>query len=354
MMRSKRWSFSVACGVASLLALLTGTAFAEIQSRQFKVVGTWNNQSPFLAGEQPFWTKTLPQASGGKLTGQINSIVELGLKGWEVMRLTKLGVFDVAHGVYGYVASEEPALEGIDLGGVAKDFAQGRQIAKAYSAIVAKRFDEAFNAKHLMTYPFPSQMVFCSKPFEKLTDLKNKRVRVYSTTLGDFVEGLGGTSVTLTYAEVVPALQKGVADCAITGTMPAYQGKWHEVITHLLKIRVNMGLAFMAMSNKTWNKLNADTQALLLDQIGQLEDRMWAYSAAEDEEAFRCLSGSGDCPLGKPGNVIITEPTAADFAVRDKLLRDTVLKRWAARCSAECVAEWNATVAPIVGVKAEK
>jgi len=353
-MRVHGWLSGIVPVAMLALALATGPVKAEVQTAHFKVVGTWNNQSPFLAGEEPFWKETLPKASGGKLTAQINSIVELGLKGWEVMRLTKIGVFDVAHGVYGYVASEEPALEGIDLGGVAKDFEQGRQITAAYSAVVAKRFDEAFNAKHLMTYPFPSQMVFCSKPFEKLTDLKSKRVRVYSTTLGDFIEGLGGTSVTLTYAEVVPALQKGVADCAITGTMPAYQGKWHEVITHLLKIRVNMGLAFMAMSNKAWNALNADTQTLLRDQFKQLEEQMWAYSAAEDEQAFRCLSGKGDCPLGKPGNVIITEPTEADFKVRDQLLSETVLKRWAARCSAKCVAEWNATVAPIVGVKAEK
>jgi TRAP-type C4-dicarboxylate transport system substrate-binding protein len=353
-MRACGLLLSAALTAASTLGLLSNTAIAEIQQMKFKVVGTWNNQSPFLAGEQPFWEKELPEASGGKLTAQINSIVELGLKGWEVMRLTKLGVFDVAHGVYGYVASEEPALEGIDLGGVAQDFELGRKITRAYSGIVTRRFDEAFNAKYLATYPFPSQMVFCSKPFQKLTDLSGKRVRVYSTTLGDFIEGLGGTSVTLTYAEVVPALQKGVADCAITGTMPAYQGKWQEVITHLLNIRVNMGLAFAAISNKSWNALNADTQALLLDQMAKFEDKMWAYSAAEDEQAFACLSGKGNCPMGKPGAVIITEPAAADFEVRDKLLRDTVLKRWAARCSAECVVEWNATVAPIVGVKAEK
>lgn len=353
-MRMRGWSMGTAAGVVLAMGLAMSAAVAEVQTAHFKVVGTWNNQSPFLVGEEPFWTETLPKVSGGKLTAQINSIVELGLKGWEVMRLTKLGIFDVAHGVYGYVASEEPALEGVDLGGVAKDFEQGRQITKAYRPIIEKRFNDVFNAKYLMTYPFPSQMVFCSKPFEKLTDLNGKRVRVYSTTLGDFIEGLGGTSVTLTYAEVVPALQKGVADCAITGTMPAYQGKWHEVITHLLKIRVNMGLAFMAMSNKKWNTLNADTQALLVDQIKKLEEEMWAYSAAEDEQAFRCLSGKGECPLGKPGNVKITEPTASDFEVRDKLLKDTVLKRWAARCSAECVANWNETVAPIVGVKAEK
>ena len=43
-----------------------------------------------------------------------------------------------------------------------------------------------------------------------------------------------------------------------------------------------------------------------------------------------------------------------DFKERDRILRDNVLKKWAARCSAECVKNWNDTVAPIIGVKAVK
>ena len=38
----------------------------------------------------------------------------------------------------------------------------------------------------------------------------------------------------------------------------------------------------------------------------------------------------------------------------ERILRQSVLKRWAARCSEQCVAEWNEAVAPIVGIKAEK
>jgi hypothetical protein len=41
-------------------------------------------------------------------------------------------------------------------------------------------------------------------------------------------------------------------------------------------------------------------------------------------------------------------------AARQKVLKDFVLKNWAARCSAECVSNWNATVAKVVGVKAVK
>ena len=60
-------------------------------------------------------------------------------------------------------------------------------------------------------------------------------------TIGDFIEGLGASAVTIAFAEVVPALQKGVADCGITGTTPAYNAKWWQVAN--TNIRVRFGYA---------------------------------------------------------------------------------------------------------------
>jgi TRAP-type C4-dicarboxylate transport system substrate-binding protein len=205
-----------------------------------------------------------------------------------------------------------------------------------------------------MTFRWPSQFIFCSQPVNKITDLKGKKIRVYSTTLGDFVQGVGGTSVTIAFAEVVPALQKGVADCGITGSMPAYQAKWHEVITHAMIMPVGAGMGFAAMSNKMWNTLNADTKTYIQKQYDDLSQRQWANAQTEDEEALNCLSGRGECTKGETGTVTLTTPSADDVKARNLVLKDYVLKKWAARCSAECITNWNATVAKVVGVKAVK
>lgn len=338
-------------------AMLTGaatTATAEIQTLNIKAVGTWSNLTNYYNFEKPFYNNDLKKASGGKVTGQVNPVTELGLKGWEVMRLLKLGVFDVAHGVYGYVSSEDPSLEGVDLSGAATTFKQSKRIVEAYESILIKRFDKTFNAKYLMTFRWPSQFIFCNQPVNKVTDLKGKKIRVYSTTLGDFVTGVGGTSVTIAFAEVVPALQKGVADCGITGSMPAFQAKWHEVITHAMIMPVGAGMGFAAMSNKMWNSLNSDTQSFVQEQYNDLSKRQWANAETEDEEALNCLSGKGPCSKGAMGSVKLTMPSADDVAERNRVLKDFVLKAWAARCSAECVTNWNATVAKVVGVKAVK
>lgn len=329
-------------------------ASAEIQSVNFTVVGTWHNLPPFYQFEKPFWEDQVTKLSGGKITARINPITELGLKGFEVARLTKSGVFDVVFGSYGYVASEAPEIEGADLSSVSNSFDQGHAVVKAYEPHLKKIFEKKLKLKYMFSYPFPSQMIFCSKPVTKLSDLAGLKVRVYATTLGDFVEGLGGTSVTIAFAEVVPALQRGVADCGITGTMPAFNAKWHEVITHAMKIRVGMGMAFMAMNLKKWNSLNADTQKFFNEQSVRLEREMWKASENEDEEAIRCLTGKGACSRGAAGAVVITNPSAEDEALRQKILKKFVLKKWAARCSAECVKNWNDTVGKVVGLTASK
>jgi hypothetical protein len=40
----------------------------------------------------------------------------------------------------------------------------------------------------------------------------------------------------------------------------------------------------------------------------------------------------------------LVEATAEDEKARQKILTDFVLKRWASRCSDQCVKDWNATV----------
>ena len=54
---------------------------------------------------------------------------------------------------------------------------------------------------------------------------------------------------------MIPALEKGVVDCGITGTMSAYKAKWQQVATHAYTLRVGWGLAFGAMNMDKWNSM---------------------------------------------------------------------------------------------------
>jgi TRAP-type C4-dicarboxylate transport system substrate-binding protein len=341
-------AFSGAVGLAAAAA-----SAADLPKNSFTVVGTWGNLTNYTDFEGPFWNKTVTEHSNGAITAHAQPLTDLGLKGFEVMRLLKLGVFDFAFGVIGYVASEDALFEGVDLSAVAQDIKTAREITKAYRPTLEKAFEKSFGAKLMLMYPFPSQMLFCNGDIKSIGDLKGKKIRVYSTTLGDFVEGVGGDSVTVSFAEVVPALQKGVVDCGITGTMPAYKAKWWQVAHTVFALRVGWGISFGAFSLKRWNQLDKPTQAFLTAEISKLEDQLWKGIGDEDEMGIICSTGAGGkCTAGETGKMKLVKPSKADVEARRKVLKNYVLKRWASRCSPECVKNWNATVGKLVGINA--
>ena len=337
---------------ATAVSLLGASAFAADNPVSIKAVGTWGSLTNFQKHEGPFWNERIAEASGGSITGDIKPQTELGLKGFEIMRMIKNGVFDFAFGLPGYVAAENAIFEGGDLSSVTQDIETQRKVAEAYFPTLEKAFAEIYNAKLLMLYPFPSQTLWCNAEVNGIEDLKGKKIRVYATTLGDFVEGVGGTSVTVPFAEVIPALEKGVVDCGITGTMSAYKAKWHQVATHAYTLRVGWGLAFGAMNMDKWNSLSDDQKAVLEKEIAALTERMWEETATEDEVAISCITG-GQCDIGEPGAMKLVQPTEADLKKRDEVANDVILARWAERCGAECAENWNATVGSILGLEAK-
>jgi TRAP-type C4-dicarboxylate transport system substrate-binding protein len=333
------------------IAAFGGDAAAELDNQSFKVVGPFGNLTNWTGIEQPFWDEQLPADSDGALTADAKPMTELGLKGFEIMRLLRLGVFDFAHALPIYVA-EDPVIEGVDLAGVARDFESARAIADAYKPTLDKAFGELYNAKLLNIYPFPTQAFYCREDIGSVEDLAGAKIRVQGASQGDFVEGLGATPVTITFAEVVPSLEKSVVDCGITGTMPAYLAKWYEVANTAFYLPVGYTITFTAVNLDTWNALSAETQAFMEEAMADFEERAWEIIIAENDLGLACGT-SGPCEKGEPGGMTLVEPSEADLEAREKILTEVVLPRWAERCGEECTANWNETIGPIVDLKAE-
>lgn len=340
--------------LACAFAVASATTVAQDVTKQnFKVVGTWSNLTNYQANEQPFWSKTLPDASKGQLTANIQSISELGLKGTEIVRLVRLGLFDFAQALPIYVA-EDAIVEGIDIAGVAKTFDMARKTVDAYAPVLNATVEKKYGARVLNYYTWPSQMFYCNAPIKGLADIKGRKVRVQGTSQGDLVEGLGATGVTIPFAEVVPALQRGTVDCGITGTMPAYKAGWHEVTSHVLNLPVGFSVSFTLASVATWNKLDEKTRSFIEGQVKGQTDQWWKTITDEDAMGIACTTGTGACTVGKSGKLVKVEPTPADIAILETAMKDVVLKRWAKRCGsdASCISNWNDTVGKLVGLTA--
>ena len=329
---------------AMMLAGATGANAQAVEQKKFNVIGTWNFLTNWKELEVPFWDKELPAASGGKLSGNIKSITELNLKGTEVLRLLKSGVYDFAAALPIYVDDGAAIVEAVDIAGVAGTFKMSREIIDAWMPEMQKVMRERHGAMVLGTFTWPEQNFYCRGDIKSVADLKGKKIRVQGASQADIAKGFGGSAVTIAFGEVVPALEKGVVDCGITGTMPAYKAKWHDVTSTLFRLPVGFTASVWVVSIRTWEKLNPATQDVIKKEMAKLSDKSWKAVEAESDEGVACTTGQGKCTQGTPGKLKLVKPSDADLKERDRVLNEVVLPAWASRCGAECAAKWTDTI----------
>ncbi|MEJ2177919.1 MAG: TRAP transporter substrate-binding protein DctP, partial [Gammaproteobacteria bacterium] len=216
------------------LAFSCTQAIAEVD--KLRVVGTWSSLTLFKNFEKPFWTETVPQELGIETT--MTSLGQVKLKGPAVVRQMDMGVFDVVHTVADYIVSDSPDLAGLDLPGVTTDIATAKKTVEAYRPALEKYLARDFNVKLLSVVPYPAQVLFSRVEIGGLDDLKGKKIRASGWTTSEFVTALGATGVTMSFSEVPQALQRGVVDCAITGSLSGYSAGWGEVSKYIYPLPV--------------------------------------------------------------------------------------------------------------------
>jgi len=345
---------TLAAAVLAGAMALGGAAHAQtIDKKEFNVVGTWNFLTNFQVLEKPFFTEVLPKVSNGNLKGTVKALNELNLKGTELLRLLKQGVFDMAFVLPIYVEDGGSVIEALDIAGVARDYTMARDIVNIWMPEMQAVMKEKHGALILGSHTWPEQDFYCKGDIKGVEDLKGKKIRVQGTSQSDLVTAFGATGVTIAFAEVVPALEKGVVDCGITGTMPAYKAKWPEVTNTLFRMPVGFTAGMLVVNINAWNKLSPDTQKLIQAQVKDLEDRSWKSTIAETEDGVFCTTGTGACPAGPPGKLKLVKPSEADLKARDKALNEIVLKSWAKRCGAACAAKWTELIGKKYGLVAK-
>lgn len=326
---------------------------SPVIAEDLSVVGSWSGLPLHKQYEAPFWSETLPAASGGKLTVSLTTQNQMNLGVGDVFRLLGDGVYDVAMTVADYAVADAPELEGLDVPLLALTADEARAMVDAARPMVADIYRDRFNSHVLAIAPYPPQVVFCNAEIGSLADLEGLKIRASGRMTAKFLEALGAEGVNVSFSEVPGALQKGVVDCAVTGAGSGYSAGWWEVSTHLMPIPLGgWDSVVTAMNLDKWNSLDGETQALITEQVSaEFEEPAWASAQNALVNDIACLTGNGDCPAGETRGMALVEVSDADFAKARDVLVGVVLPDWAERAGSDWAERWNASVGETVGVK---
>jgi len=338
---------------AGLAAAAAAAAASDLPKTQINVVGNLGITTQSKTIEGPFWNEQVTKASGGAITAKFSPWNEMGLKGPEVFRLLSNGVMNIATAQLGHHAGDAPINDGNDIAGLSPDMTVFRKVTDAFEPVLAAYYRDKLGLKILSMQSYQAQILYCRSEFKQLADLKGRRVRTSGASQADFVEHFGGAAVNMAFGEVQQALQQGVLDCAITGTLGGYAAGWYEGARYLYTLPVNFGAGATVTNLAWWNKQPPAVQAFLEKELDAVSERMWKLNVDENEMGIACNT-TGPCPQGKPGGMVRVDASEADLKLRREAMLQSVLPKWGKRCGDACVAEWNATVGKVVDLSIGK
>lgn len=305
-----------------------------------------------------------PEIAGMKALGsggfEVNrsEFQSVGIDLADGLRLLSTGAFDMATIQVGSVAKDDPFLEGIDLIGVSTNMADLKQAVEAYREVFNARLGEKFGVQAAAIWPFGPQIFLCNAEMTSLADLDGLKVRSFTASMSTLLENLGATPVTLSFPEVYPALQRGVASCGVTSPTSSNTGKWPEVTTHLYPLSVS-GSVQSHMVNLDWlNGLSDEQRTTFETAMADMEAALWDLAIKTNETAQSCSTG-GECPAGDiytSYGMTLVPVTAEDQAKVAEIAVSQVLPEWAEKCEASyagCKAIWNETVGAARGLTLE-
>jgi TRAP-type C4-dicarboxylate transport system substrate-binding protein len=327
----------VAALLAGLLAL-SGPADALAQQK-WKAVAT-SRPTPQFA----LWTwlgEEIEKRTNGQVKLEVVSLPEIGLTGFELVRVTRAGLVDVSDVILAYVAGDVPVIEGVDLPGLFPTLDASVKAHVDFMAAV-KKHEDKLGGVVLGGYLWPAQYIFSRKPAKGPDDLKGLKVRVYGTAQTEFARALGMEPVSVAFAETYTALERGTVDAAFTGSYPGFALKWYEVTKYLIDVNHGpVGGAFV-VSKRTWDRLSPEHRAMLTKLGEEFSQRGWDVGRRTTQEGI-------DKNREKGMELIPATPAMA--AATKHAITNVVLPSWLKRAGPDGKALFNQYIAPHSGIR---
>ncbi len=307
----------------------------------------------FSKVDVPLLREGVPQKSGGRVQVTLASWPERNLNGPEIIRLVRSGQVDIGAVPLNTVSGEVPMLDMVDLAGLNPSIGQARKVAGALLPELNREL-ERFNTRIIAMYPFPAQVFFCRDKVTSLADLRGKRIRTGGGSSNVFVTAIGAQPTAIGFPEVYAALERGVVDCAITGSGSGNGARWYEVSQSLYTLPLFWSVSMYVVNLNWWNRLDPSVRAFLETTMKEVEDAQWKLGEEATEDGIACNSGDkAGCKIGKlVDNRPMTtyRPVQADMDVLRTTLTAAVLPGFIERCGPRCLETYNRVVAPISGV----
>ena len=307
--------FSLGLACAAPLLCNSALAQAPVQWRFFTYFPV--NDKPAQLNRA--FAEDVGKATGGRLQITVLAAGELPFKAPDVLRIVSTNQVQMGDVALGFVAGDVPALNVLQLPFLCTSYDQFDRVLPSVSGVADEELQKKFGLTVGIHWTMPPQNLWLNRPVNGLADLKSLKVRAWNPEQVEMMKRLGGSAISITSAEVIPALERKVIDGAITSALSANDWKAFEIVRTGYMINVTMGHQVMLVNSAELGKLAPDVRAILLAKFKEWAPKYRQMSEEGDQAARRNLASH---------KVTLVEPSNDDRQ-RAKSLMEPMWSEWA-------------------------
>jgi len=231
------------------------------------------------------------KASAGKLKITLHPGASL-FKANEIKRAVQGGQTQEGEFILSGAANEN-ALFGVDsIPFLATTYPEAKKLDAASTPVLDKLLATQ-GMKLLYTVPWPGQSLYTKKPVASLADLKGSKMRAYNPATTRIAELIGAQPVTIQLAELPQALATGTVDNFLTSSASGVDSKLYEQVKYFYDVNAWLPRNAVVVNVKSFQALDAGTQAALLKVAAAAGERGWKISDQKDDEYLKELAARG-------------------------------------------------------------
>lgn len=138
-----------------------------------------------------------------------------------------------------------------------------------------------------------TSMMISNKPVNTVDDLKGLRLRTPGIIQNDVCNVLGIVPVSMPYAEVYDAIQRGVVEGTFGPQCSMLEFNFHEVAKNGVSFQLYVTPLFVSMNKAAWEKISPEDQATIRDIMDQLPEKIGKQYDGRVEEDKKIWADNG-------------------------------------------------------------
>jgi len=276
--------------IVALVALLFSVSLANAGEK-------WDMALAYGAGNfhsanATEFAKNVTDKSGGKLTIVTHPGGSL-FKGGEIFRAVRTGQVPIGERFMSALGKEDPLLEVDSQPFLATSYADAKKLYKASKDEIVKGLDSK-GLVFLYAVPWPAQGLYSKKEINSVADLKGLKFRAYNSATIRIAELTGMAPTKIEAAEISQAFSTGAVESMITSPTTGKNKKiWENGVGYFYDIAAWFPKNMVIVNKEAWNKLDADTQKLLMSEAAKAEQKGWDLSKKGNRDDKKALADAG-------------------------------------------------------------